>query len=253
MLTDFDNEAQYYDLFERKNAEVHRRINSLLMDLFKKSQVQHIIDFGCGTGAQALPLSRAGFQVTGVDISPRMIERAQAKIDNGNIRFMVGDVRLLRAGTFDACIMILNSMGYLRRDEFETAVDNVSRNLTQDGYFIFDITNRRAIERGDVFLHKYIDTAEQVGDTKCVRFVEATVDTDTGIVRWQWESFVQEGFNPLVRQTGTWVRQTYTIEEITAALAHQGMKIIDVYDRNMMGFHPDRSLAFIVVARKVSG
>lgn len=53
------------------------------------------LDVGCGTGTQALWLAAQGFDVVGVDISARAIERAHAKATEtraaGTIRFAVLD------------------------------------------------------------------------------------------------------------------------------------------------------------------
>lgn len=38
-----------------------------------------ILELGCGTGRVALPLAQAGFEVTGLDLSPHMLRRARAK------------------------------------------------------------------------------------------------------------------------------------------------------------------------------
>src|SRR6266508_3513622 len=38
-----------------------------------------LLDVGCYTGAEALLLARRGFQVVGVDLSPKMIELSRAK------------------------------------------------------------------------------------------------------------------------------------------------------------------------------
>jgi SAM-dependent methyltransferase len=39
---------------------------------------EHVLDFGCGVGRAAAPLARRFARYTGVDISPEMVERAQA-------------------------------------------------------------------------------------------------------------------------------------------------------------------------------
>jgi SAM-dependent methyltransferase len=52
-----------------------------------------VIDIGCGTGENALELSKRGLEVVGVDAAPRAIERARAKaIERGlSAQFFVGD------------------------------------------------------------------------------------------------------------------------------------------------------------------
>jgi SAM-dependent methyltransferase len=52
------------------------------------------IDLGCGTGTNSIYLTQRGFEVTGVDLSPTAIERAQSKQANMAIKakFVQGDV-----------------------------------------------------------------------------------------------------------------------------------------------------------------
>jgi SAM-dependent methyltransferase len=52
-----------------------------------------VLDAGCGTGSLSLLLAEAGHRVTGVDLSPRMVELARAKLDGAGRRgrFLVGD------------------------------------------------------------------------------------------------------------------------------------------------------------------
>jgi SAM-dependent methyltransferase len=53
------------------------------------------LDIGCGTGTHALWLAAQGFDVVGIDISPRAIERARARAAatrvTGRVRFVVHD------------------------------------------------------------------------------------------------------------------------------------------------------------------
>ncbi|MCX4807407.1 class I SAM-dependent methyltransferase [Streptomyces sp. NPDC058682] len=52
-----------------------------------------VLDVGCGTGSLSLLLAAAGHRVTGVDLAPRMVERAEAKLAAAGLegRFLVGD------------------------------------------------------------------------------------------------------------------------------------------------------------------
>ncbi|UZJ32064.1 methyltransferase domain-containing protein [Streptomyces endophytica] len=50
-----------------------------------------VLDLGCGTGSLALLAAEQGHRVLGVDRSPRMIERARAKLAGRDAAFLVGD------------------------------------------------------------------------------------------------------------------------------------------------------------------
>lgn len=52
-----------------------------------------VLDVGCGTGSLSELIAKAGHRVTGVDLAPRMVEAAQAKLTAANLagRFLVGD------------------------------------------------------------------------------------------------------------------------------------------------------------------
>ena len=54
-----------------------------------------VADLGCGPGAHALALARRGYDVAGVDGSPRMVEvaRSRAERDGVDATFVVHDVR----------------------------------------------------------------------------------------------------------------------------------------------------------------
>ena len=53
-----------------------------------------VADLGCGPGAHGLALARRGYDVIGIDGSPRMVEvaRTRAARDELDARFVVGDV-----------------------------------------------------------------------------------------------------------------------------------------------------------------
>ncbi len=70
------------------------------------------IDIGCGTGDSSIYLARHGWQVTGVDVAAKAIEKAGAKAAAEHVRvdFMRADAtRLSSAGLGNAFTLILDS------------------------------------------------------------------------------------------------------------------------------------------------
>jgi SAM-dependent methyltransferase len=68
-----------------------------------------ILDVGCGTGRHAIELAQRGYSVTGVDLSPNMLDKAREKARKAgvDVDFKVADARKLPfADEFDLVIMI---------------------------------------------------------------------------------------------------------------------------------------------------
>jgi ubiquinone/menaquinone biosynthesis C-methylase UbiE len=64
-----------------------------------------VADLACGTGSLSLLLAERGYEVTGVDLAPAMLERASTKLGD-RARFLLGDVTAppLRDGGFDVVL-----------------------------------------------------------------------------------------------------------------------------------------------------
>lgn len=72
-----------------------------MLDVLKPQTGERILDFGCGTGDLAARIAESGAQVTGVDISPEMVERARKKYPQ--VRFECADGTSWRPdGKYDA-------------------------------------------------------------------------------------------------------------------------------------------------------
>jgi 2-polyprenyl-3-methyl-5-hydroxy-6-metoxy-1,4-benzoquinol methylase len=106
---------------------------------FRKNTL--ILDIGCGTGRHSLELARRGYNVTGFDLSPSMIEKARllAEKENLKIDFQVRDARDFNFGeAFDLAIMICEgAFPLMESDEMNFSIlQNACNSLKQGGKLI---------------------------------------------------------------------------------------------------------------------
>jgi SAM-dependent methyltransferase len=103
-------------------------------------QGKRMLDVACGTGFSFIPLLERGFEVTGCDVSPAMVEAARAKVgDRANLH--VADMRELPdLGEFDLIWSINSAMNYLLgNDELTATLAGMRRNLAPGGLILFDL------------------------------------------------------------------------------------------------------------------
>jgi len=73
----FDSLADLYDLFQDWPGRLPREV-AFLDALLRRENVRTVLDAACGTGAHLAALADLGYEVTGSDLSPGMVERADA-------------------------------------------------------------------------------------------------------------------------------------------------------------------------------
>lgn len=105
-----------------------------------------IIDIGCGTGRHTIELTKRGYDVTGIDLSESMLEKARekAKLNNLEINFFRHDARDLPfKSQFDVAIMLCEGgFPLMETDEMNFEIlRNVSQVLKNDSKLIFTTLN----------------------------------------------------------------------------------------------------------------
>jgi ubiquinone/menaquinone biosynthesis C-methylase UbiE len=146
---EFSFEAKIYDkIWGAYDYDVDVRF---LDELFRKHDCRSVIDVGCGTGNHALRLSKMSYQVTGIDVSPAMLEKARAKDKKGNVRFLQGDMKKLDSAIpmsekFDAAICLGTVFFHLLTNkDVQTFLKALHGMLRKKGLFIFDARNAKKI------------------------------------------------------------------------------------------------------------
>ena len=101
---------------------------------------ERLLDVACGTGFSFIPLLERGWEVTGCDISPAMIDAARAKVGD-RAELVVADMRALpELGEFDLAWSINSAMNYLlSMEELTATLAGMRRNLAPQGLAIFDL------------------------------------------------------------------------------------------------------------------
>jgi SAM-dependent methyltransferase len=140
----FAHYARYYDLlYENKEYQaetefVHGQLGKMA------APGKDLLELGCGTGRHALAFTALGWKVTGVDLSPGMVQQAQARAKQTPARlrpnFAVGDMTSLRLGRrYDAVVSLFHVMGYQTTNrQLAAACQTAASHLQPGGVFFFD-------------------------------------------------------------------------------------------------------------------
>lgn len=106
-----------------------------------------VLECGCGNGRVALPLARAGVEVTGVDLSWAMLEDLKKRLRHEDpkvqrrVSLRVSDMRQLGFGRrFAMVIAPFDTFCHLyNRTDAEAFLKGVRRHLEPRGWLVFDI------------------------------------------------------------------------------------------------------------------
>jgi SAM-dependent methyltransferase len=106
---------------------------------------QPVLELACGTGRITIPVAEAGYQVTGLDISPGMLSvaRAKAAAKNLQVEWVEADCRAFDLGRRYAYILFpFNSIAHLHDlESLEACFERVREHLASEGRFAIDMFN----------------------------------------------------------------------------------------------------------------
>lgn len=99
------------------------------------------LELGIGTGRLALPLSRRGVPVHGIELSKAMAARLHAKPGGEDIGVTIGDFATTAVeGTFSVAYLVRNTIMNLTFQEAQIACfRNVAAHLTPGGCFVIEV------------------------------------------------------------------------------------------------------------------
>jgi SAM-dependent methyltransferase len=99
------------------------------------------LEFAVGTGGVALPLAARGVPVHGIELSPHMAARLEAKPGGDAVPVTIGDMATTRVpGTFTLVYLVANTiMNVTTQDEQVAVFANAAAHLEPGGCFVVEV------------------------------------------------------------------------------------------------------------------
>jgi SAM-dependent methyltransferase len=230
-VSTFDLYAAYYDLLyeDKRYDDEAAFVARLIRD--QAPRARSILELGCGTGKHALALARQGFSLTGVDLSPGMVDRANARLSDASlppdleVSFDTGDVRTARFDrTFDAVVSLFHVMSYqvTNSDLIET-IRTASSHLAVGGVFVFDCWYGPAVltSRPEVRVKRCENSQLRV-----FRVAEPVMHPDRNVVDVHYTVWIeQKPTGAITRLSEVHPMRYLFYPEVEMMLASSGLKI----------------------------
>ena len=220
--------ARVYDLFMDNvpYEEWSEYIISLLTEAGIKDGL--VADLGCGTGKMTRLLSKAGYDMIGIDNSGVMLEIArehQYEEDDG-ILYLLQDMREFELyGTVRAVISICDSMNYLLEEaDLLTVFKLVNNYLDPKGLFIFDLNTRYKYEilLGETTISENREEGSFIWDNY--------FDEEEGINQYDLTLFIREEGDLYRKYEETHFQRVYELETVKRLLKEAGLMFVAAYD-----------------------
>lgn len=141
-MRQYEQFARVYD--EVMDQEVYQQWLAFTLSSiqqFSKRDVEHVMEVACGTGEIAHALATYDVRVTGVDLSPVMLQLASKKSSSDSVQFIQADMRSLEnCPIVDAITLFSDSLCYLLDEEdVKKTFQAVYDHLEEGGVFLFDV------------------------------------------------------------------------------------------------------------------
>ena len=228
-MSSYESFASVYDMF--MDNIPYREWCRYLIGLLQEYGVQDglVLELGCGTGKATRLLSRAGYDMIGIDNSPDMLEIAlekEGKIKE-DILYLLQDMRSFELyGTVRAVVSICDSMNYIiEPDDLLKVFQLVNNYLDPGGVFIFDMNTKYKYEEilGECTIAENRDTASFIWDNYYYE--------EERINEYELSLFIREGDSELYRKyQETHFQKAYDLETMKRLITQSGLEYITAYD-----------------------
>ncbi len=214
-------------------------------DALKLANIQSgsVLDLCCGPGRCSLALAARGFQVTGVDRTKFLLDKARAFARSAHLKieWVREDMRdFSRVNSFDLALSMYTSFGYFEdRGEDEKVLVNIFRSLRSGGALVMEMMGKEILAK--IFQPS---VAETLPDGSMIVEQRKIVDDWNRVIN-EW-TVIREG---RVRKFSFHVN-LYSGGELSAALKRAGFVDVAIYGDLKGAPYGPKANRLIAVARK---
>ncbi|BFH72577.1 class I SAM-dependent methyltransferase [Sulfurisphaera javensis] len=178
-----------------------------------------VLDVPCGIGRVSYYLNKLGYNITGVDISEKMINKAKENVKQGI--FIRGDMRKLSEVVkekFDIVINIFNSLGYYEEEDDLKILRELREVTSQDGIVIVNLENRDfMIYNKPEILHSFVPPFLIIDQNRFDPYTSRLY-----VIR----TYIKDGKEI---EKIEFSQRYYSLHEIVNLMKKAGFKILDVF------------------------
>ncbi|MDQ3725320.1 MAG: methyltransferase domain-containing protein [Actinomycetota bacterium] len=220
----YETLASFYDEFTSAQGYLYERWTRQLLAKAEAAGLRgrRLLDVACGTGLSFLPMLDRGFEVTGCDISPAMVEVARAKVGD-RARLLVADMRELPdLGEFDLIWTVNDAINYLGGvEEMEATLEGMRRNLAPEGIVLLDLASLASV-RSFVGEEGVVEKGERKFTWRGLEPVEEVAPGTIGEARFE---AVGEAGTAHVHRF-----RHFPEDEVRAAIEASGLRCVEVFN-----------------------
>jgi ubiquinone/menaquinone biosynthesis C-methylase UbiE len=139
----YDAIADWYDQILRGGSPVHALAVPALLELMGSLEGLDVCDLACGQGIVAREMARRGAQVTGIDLSARLLAIAQRNEEETSlgVHYQWGDAQSLREISDNSFDGVVCNLALMDIPDLSASLQTVGRILKPQGWFVFAITH----------------------------------------------------------------------------------------------------------------
>jgi SAM-dependent methyltransferase len=238
----FQGRWEDVQLGQAADAEANRLAAYRAESALQLAPGSSVLDVPCGEGRISLELAARGYQVTGVDASPRFVTEARRRAGErgASSRFEEGDMRQLPfESEFDAAINFGGSFGYFDDADNIRVVESACRALRAGGRYLIDTVTPETI------FSNYRDRLWfEAGDVLVV--ADNRYDPGTGRIEADWMMVGPDGS----RESQHSSMRIYSFAELQNLLLLAGFERVEGFDaESLEPFHLGASRLFLVATK----